>query len=126
MSAQPIDVSEAISTVGPHENKFKLAQTPSALDQVYLHHFILEQDKEIQKRRDSLMLIKSKQSDVESRACMTEVEAEHALADLESKVKLYNSAARKLQLIPHTAKYANATRFEAEINPRAQTEEAMV
>ena len=72
------------------------------------------------------MLIKAQQSDVESRACATEVEAEQALADLESKIKLYNSVARKLQLIPQTAKYANATCFEAAINPRAQTEETMV
>ena len=72
------------------------------------------------------MLIKAQQLDVESRACATEVEAEQALADLESKVKLYNSVARKLQLIPQTAKYANATCFEAAIYPRAQTEEMMV
>lgn len=57
---------------------------------------------------------------------MTEVQAEQALAELESKVKLYNSTAQKLQLIPHTAKYANATCFEAAINPRAETEEALV
>ena len=57
---------------------------------------------------------------------MAEVEAEHALADLESHTKSYNAVARKLQLIPCTAKYANTTCFEAEINPRAQTVEVMV
>lgn len=86
----------------------------------------LKQDKKIQKRRESLKLIKSQQSDVESRARTTELEAEQALAELESKVKFYNSFARKLQFIPHTAKYANCLCFEAVINPRAQVEEVLV
>lgn len=57
---------------------------------------------------------------------MTEVQAEQALAELESKVKLYNSTAQKLQLIPQTANYVNATSFEAAINPHARAEEALV
>lgn len=73
-----------------------------------------------------MALIKSQQSDVESRACTTEVEAEQALADLESKVELYNSVARKLYLIPQTAKNANSTCFEAAINSRAVSEDELV
>jgi hypothetical protein len=88
---------------------------------------IVTQDKEIQKQRDAMTLLKSRRSDVESRACASEVEAEHALAQLETNVKRYNDVARQLQLIPHTAKYAtNASTFEAAINPRAHTEQTMV
>jgi len=84
------------------------------------------QDKEIQKRKASLTLIRSHQSNVESSGCTAEVEAEHALAELESHTKNYNTVARKLQLLPYTAKYANTTCFEAEIKPCAQTAEVMV
>ena len=84
------------------------------------------QEKDIVKQKEALTLLTTLQSNVETRSGAAESEAEKVLADLEGRVHMYNSLARKLQIVPHTAKYAEESNFEAVVNSRAQTAEAMV
>jgi kinetochore protein NDC80 len=83
-------------------------------------------DRDIEKQKESLSLLKQLHTDVDSRAHIARVEANDSLRDMEKSVQHYNAVARTLQIVPHTAKYANETNLEAEINPRAATLNAMV
>ena len=83
-------------------------------------------DRDIEKQKESLSLLKQLHTDVDSRAHIARVEANDSLRDMEKSVQHYNAVARTLQIVPHTAKYANETNLEAEINPRAATLNVMV
>ena len=83
-------------------------------------------DRDIEKQKESLSLLEQLHMDVDSRAHTARVEANDSLRDMEKCVQHYNAVARTLQIVPHTAKYANETNLEAEINPRAATLNAMV
>jgi kinetochore protein NDC80 len=83
-------------------------------------------DRDIEKQKESLSLLEQLHTDVDSRAHTARVEANDSLRDMEKCVQHYNAVARTLQIVPHTAKYANETNLEAEINPRAATLNVMV
>ena len=83
-------------------------------------------DRDIKKQKESLSLLEKLHTDVDSRAHTAKVEAEDALRDMDKCMQHYNSVARTLQIVPHTAKYADETNLEGEINPRSETLNAMV
>ena len=90
------------------------------------HNICILQEKDTEKQKEALTLLTTLRSNVEIRVVSAQSEAEKASTDLEGRVRMYNSLARKLQIVPHSAKYADKSNFEAVINSRAQTAEAMV
>ena len=68
-------------------------------------------DRDIEKQKESLSLLEKLHTDVDSRAYTAKVEANDALRDMEKCVQHYNSVARTLQIVPHTAKSANENRY---------------
>ena len=68
-------------------------------------------------------LLAKLRSNVDERFGAAERDAEKGLSELETRVRAYNDAARRLRIVPRSAKHAEDGVFEAEVNPRGKTAE---
>ena len=79
--------------------------------------------RDLEKQRDALELLAKLRSNVDERFGAAERDAEKGLSELETRVRAYNDAARRLRIVPRSAKHAEDGVFEAEVNPRGKTAE---
>ena len=76
--------------------------------------------RDVEKQRDALELLAKLRSNVDERFGAAERDAEKGLSELETRVRAYNDAARRLRIVPRSAKHADCLLYTSP-SPRDAT-----